>query len=62
MDNTEIDFAKETARFEAMYKHYKIVYRKLTLLFCPNERKVANYNRDYYKEKNKETMGSETLQ
>ena len=28
----KIDIANEIARLEAMYKHYKILYRKLMLL------------------------------
>ena len=49
MDNIEItkpeqiDIANEIARLEAMYKHYKILYRKLMLLCCSNERKVAKH-------------------
>ena len=40
----EIDIASEIERLEAMYKHYKILYRKLMLLCCSNERKVAKRN------------------
>ena len=47
MDNIEIDPVKEMERLEAMYKHYKNLYRKLILLCCSNERKVAK--RDQYK-------------
>ena len=49
MDNIEI--ANEIARLEAMYKHYKILYRKFLLLCgcCSNEIKVVNHNRDQYK-------------
>ena len=35
----EIDIANEIARLEAMYKHYKILCRKLMLLCCSNEKK-----------------------
>ena len=55
MDNIEInsviDPVKEMQHLEAMYKHYKILYRKLTLLCCSNQRKVAKAKRDEYKEK-----------
>ena len=34
-----------------MYKHYKILYRKLTLLCCSPERKDAKAKRDEYKQK-----------
>ena len=49
MDNIEIDPVKEMERLEAMYKHYKNLYRKLILLCCSNERKVAKHQRDEYK-------------
>ena len=55
MDNIEInsviDPVKEMQHLEAMYKHYKILYRKLILLCCSNKRKVAKRKRDEYKEK-----------
>ena len=44
MDNIEI--TNEIARLEAMYKHYKILYRKFLLLCCAYERKVVKHNRD----------------
>ena len=50
----EIDIANEIERLEAMYKHYKILYRKLMLFCCPNEKKVAKHNRDEYKLKLKQ--------
>ena len=42
----EIDIANEIARLEAMYKRYKILYRKFMLLSCANEIKVVKRNRD----------------
>ena len=51
MDNIEIDPVKEMQHLKAMYMHYKILYRKLILLCCSNERKVAKAKRDEYKEK-----------
>ena len=51
MDNIEIDPVKEMEHLEAMYKHYKILYRKLILLCCSNQRKVAKRKRDEYKHK-----------
>ena len=51
MDNIEIDPVKEMQRLEAMYKHYKILYRKLILLCCSDQRKVVKEKRDEYKEK-----------
>ena len=55
MDNIEIDSVidpvKEMQHLEAMYKHYKILYRKLIFLRCSNQRKVAKHKRDEYKEK-----------
>ena len=49
----KIDIANEIARLEAMYKHYKILYRKL-MLCCSNERKVAKHNRDHFELKLKQ--------
>ena len=49
MDNIEIDPVKEMEHLEAMCKHYKNLYRKLILLCCSNERKVAKRKRDQYK-------------
>ena len=51
MDKIEIDPVKEMKHLEAMYMHYKILYRKLILLCCSKERKVAKEKRDEYKEK-----------
>ena len=55
MDNIEInsviDPVKEMQHLEAMYKHYKILYRKLILLCCSNQRKVVKAKRDEYKQK-----------
>ena len=53
MDNIEIDPVKEMERLEAMYKHYKNLYRKLIFLCpcCSKERKVAKRKRDEYKHK-----------
>ena len=51
MDNIETDPVKEIVHLEAMYRHYKILYRKLILLCCSNQRKVAKRKRDEYKQK-----------
>ena len=51
MDNIVIDPVKEMQHLEAMYKHYKILYLKLTLLCCSNDRKIVKAKRDEYKEK-----------
>ena len=51
MDNIEID--SEIDPVKAMYKHYKILYRKLILLCacCFNEAIVVKRKRDEYKHK-----------
>ena len=54
MDNIEIDPVKEMEHLEAMYKHYKNLYRKLILLCCSNGREVAKRKRDEYKHKLKQ--------
>ena len=50
----KIDIANEIGRLEAMYKHYKILHRKLMLLCCSNERKVAKHKRDHFEHKLKQ--------
>ena len=56
MDNIEIDLVKEIERLEAMYKHYKILYRKLMLCCCFNHLKTVKANRDEYKKRLKEMI------
>ena len=51
MENIEIDPVREMQHLEAMYKHYKILYRKFMLLCCSPERKVVKAKRDEYKQK-----------
>ena len=51
MENIEIDPVNEMQHLEAMYKHYKILYRNLILLCCSDQRKIAKEKRDEYKEK-----------
>ena len=51
MENIEIDPIKEMQHLEAMYKHYKILYRQLILICCSEERKQVKKKRDEYKEK-----------
>ena len=64
MDNIDVpsemktEIVNEIARLEAMYKHYKILYRKLMLLCacCSNEIKVVKRNKDQYKLKLQEMI------
>ena len=58
MDNIEIDPAKEMQHLEAMYKHYKILYRKFMFLCCSEERKVVKEKRDEYKQKIQKVIDS----
>ena len=51
MENIEIDPVKEMQHLEAMYKHYKILYRKFMFLCCSEERKIVKKKRDEYKAK-----------
>ena len=51
MDNIEIDPVKEMIHLQAMYKHYKVLYRKLILICCSEERKIVKKKRDEYKAK-----------
>ena len=58
MDNIEIakEIAKEIERLEAMYKNYKILYRKLMFCCIFNERKTVKAKRDGYKQKLREMI------
>ena len=59
MDNIEINPVKEMQHLEAMYKHFKILYRKLTLLCCSNHRKIiVKHKRDEYKQKIQKVIDS----
>ena len=49
-----LEIAQEIRRLEEMYKHYKKLYRRVRFLCCTNERAVAKYHKDEYKEKLKE--------
>ena len=51
MENIEIDPIKEMQHLQAMYRHYKKLYRNLILLCCSDQRKIAKAKRDEYKEK-----------
>ena len=53
-----IEITNGIARLEAMYKHFKIFYRKLMLLSacCSNEIKVVKCSRDKYKLKLREMI------
>ena len=55
MDNIKIDPVKEIERLEAMYKNYKILYRKLMFCCISNEKKkTVKSKRDEYKQKRDE--------
>ena len=58
MDTIEIDPVKEMIHLQAMYKHYKVLYRKLILICCSDERKVVKKKRDEYKEKIQKVIDS----
>ena len=51
MENIEIDPVREMQHLQAMYLHYKKLYRKFLFLCCSEERKVVKAKRDEYKEK-----------
>ena len=51
-----LEIAQEIRRLEELYKHYKGLYRRGRFLCCTNERAVAKYHRDRYKEKLKEMI------
>ena len=51
MDDIDIDPVKEMQHLQAMYRHYKKLYRNLILLCCSDQRKIAKAKRYEYKEK-----------
>ena len=51
MENIEFDPVKEMIHLQAMYRHYKVLYRKLVLICCSEERKIVKKKRDEYKAK-----------
>ena len=51
MDDIDIDPLKEMQHLQAMYRHYKKLYRNLILLCCSEERKIVKKKRDEYKAK-----------
>ena len=53
MENIEIDPVEEMQHLQAMYIHYKLLYRKIMFLClcCSEERKIVKKKRDEYKEK-----------
>ena len=50
------EIAKEIRHFEELYIHYKRLYLKVRFLCCSGETATIKRNRDYYKEKLKETI------
>ena len=50
------EIAKEIRRLEEMYIHYKRLYLRVRFLCCSGETKRIKRNRDYYKQKLKETI------
>ena len=51
MENIEFDPVKEMQHLQAMYGHYKKLYRNLILLCCSDQRKIPKEKRDEYKQK-----------
>ena len=51
MKDIHIDPVKEMQHLQAMYLHYKKLYRKFLFLCCSEERKVVKAKRDEYKQK-----------
>ena len=52
----DLEIGEEIRRLEEMYIHYKRLYLKVRFLCCSGETKRIKRNRDYYKEKLKETI------
>ena len=51
MEEIEIDPVREMQHLQAMYLHYKKLYRQLILICCSEERKHVKKKRDEYKAK-----------
>ena len=54
MENIEIDPVKEMQHLQAMYWHYKKLYRKFMFLCCSEERKVSKRRETSTKRKYRE--------
>ena len=46
----EINLVKEIQRVEALYKHYKRVYRRVRFLCCTDQAYHAKDKRNHYKD------------
>ena len=49
MEQIDIDIDVEIRRIEAMYKHYKLLYRKIAFLCCSGETKRVRNMRNSLK-------------
>ena len=54
----QIDIEKEIQRIEAMYKHYKLLYRQIAFLCCSGETKRVRNLRNSLKKDLKKKMRS----
>ena len=55
-----IDVEKEIRRIEAMYKHYKLLYRKIAFLCCSGETKRVRNMRNGLKKDFKKMRSLQT--
>ena len=58
----QIDIEKEIRRIEALYKHYKLLYRKIAFLCCSGETKRVRNLRNSLKKKLKDLKKMRSLQ
>ena len=56
----QIDIEKEIQRIEAMYKHYKLLYRKIVFLCCSGETKRVRNLRNSLKKDLKKMRSLQT--
>ena len=56
----QIDIEKEIQRIEAMYKHYKLLYRKIAFLCCSGETKRVRNLRNSLKKDLKKMRSLQT--
>ena len=46
----EINLVKEIQRLEALYKHYRKLYRRVRFLCCSDQANHAKEQKDYYED------------
>jgi len=45
----KINLPEEIHRIEALYEHYRRLYRRVRFLYCSNQASLLKEHKDYYK-------------